>query len=218
MVLGAWLRRWREEAGFTQQELADRSGLALRTVSNLEHGRNRRPYTESVRRFIGALGVSGEALDELVAWCRRPAGYPPEPDRSESAQPVLTPPPPEPRPANRLLVVPRQLPAGPRDYVGRAGELAALWALLDENGHVGGAVAVAAIVGTAGVGKTALAVRWAHDAADRFPDGQLYVDLSGFGASVAPVAPADAVRRMLLAFQVAGGSRRGDSSDAWPES
>lgn len=64
VVLGAWLRRWREGAGFTQEELADRSGLALRTVSNLEHGRNRRPYTESVRRFVGALGVSGEALDE----------------------------------------------------------------------------------------------------------------------------------------------------------
>jgi tetratricopeptide (TPR) repeat protein len=77
-----------------------------------------------------------------------------------------------------------------------------LWALLDENGKACGDVAVATIVGTAGVGKTALAVRWAHEAADRFPDGQLYVDLSGFGASMIPVAPADAVRRMLDALAV----------------
>src|SRR5215468_5901584 len=54
----------------------------------------------------------------------------------------------------------------------------------------------------AGVGKTALAVYWAHQAADRFPDGQLYVNLRGFDPSGSVMAPAEAVRRFLDALQV----------------
>src|SRR5690349_17091074 len=69
-------------------------------------------------------------------------------------------------------VVPRQLPPAGRHFVGRATELAALDGLLRRPPGTG-AVAVAAIDGTAGVGKTALAVYWAHRVADRFPDGQL---------------------------------------------
>jgi hypothetical protein len=58
------------------------------------------------------------------------------------------------------------------------------------------------VSGTAGVGKTALALRWAHGVRDRFPDGQLYVNLRGFGPTGPPVAPADATRDILAAFAV----------------
>src|SRR5262249_5743225 len=59
-----------------------------------------------------------------------------------------------------------------------------------------------AVDGTAGIGKTALAVCWAHRVADRFPDGQLYVNLRGFDPAGPPMAPAEAVRGFLDAFEV----------------
>ncbi|MGM1061679.1 ATP-binding protein [Saccharothrix sp. Mg75] len=84
--------------------------------------------------------------------------------------------------------VPRQLPPVVRGFTGRVEHLAALDALLDRDGGGDrGAVVISALDGTAGVGKTALAVRWAHDVQHRFPDGTLYVDLRGY----APGAPAD---------------------------
>src|SRR5262249_27923524 len=63
-------------------------------------------------------------------------------------------------------------------------------------------VAIAAVSGTAGVGKTALAVRWAHRAAGRYPDGQLYCDLRGFGTGGGTVDPADALRGFLTALGI----------------
>ncbi|HMH92665.1 MAG TPA: tetratricopeptide repeat protein, partial [Streptosporangiaceae bacterium] len=66
-----------------------------------------------------------------------------------------------------------------------------------------GTVVISAIGGTAGVGKTALAVRWAHQVAGRFPDGQLYVNLRGYDADQ-PVAPADALAGFLSALGVPG--------------
>ncbi|SDK08195.1 DNA-binding transcriptional activator of the SARP family [Lentzea albidocapillata subsp. violacea] len=88
---------------------------------------------------------------------------------------------------------PRQLPAAPKPFTGRALELAEL----DQapNG-------VVVITGTGGVGKTSLAVHWAHQAMDRFPDGQLYVNLHGFGPSGAAVSPGDALLRFLSALDV----------------
>ncbi len=83
--------------------------------------------------------------------------------------------------------VPRQLPAGVRHFVGRAVELTALSELVTQQLGSGGAAVVTAIGGTAGIGKTALAVHWAHQVADRFPDGQLYVNLRGFDPTGAPV-------------------------------
>jgi tetratricopeptide (TPR) repeat protein len=96
-------------------------------------------------------------------------------------------------------VVPRQLPAPARHFTGRAAELAQLTALIDRPGTV----VISAINGTAGVGKSTLAVHLAHRVADRFPDGQLYVNLRGFDPSGSPMAPGEAVRGFLDAFGVA---------------
>ena len=93
-------------------------------------------------------------------------------------------------------VVPRQLPAGSAHFVGRQRELSLLTGWL-EAGTAAGQTVILAIGGTAGVGKTALALHWAHQAKHRFADGQLYVNLRGFDASSAPVAPADAISVLL---------------------
>src|SRR5262249_20035561 len=98
--------------------------------------------------------------------------------------------------------VPRQLPAAVSHFAGRSGELAALTGLLRGRAEAGGTVVIYAVSGTAGVGKTALAVYWAHQVASRFPDGQLYVNLRGFDPTGAVMEPADAVRRFLDALQV----------------
>lgn len=102
--------------------------------------------------------------------------------------------------------VPRQLPAAVPHFTGRSAELARLSRILDQAGtRAPGTVVISAIGGTAGVGKTALALRFAHLVAERFPDGQLYLDLRGFDPSLEPVHPAAAVRVFLDALQVPSG-------------
>jgi DNA-binding SARP family transcriptional activator/tetratricopeptide (TPR) repeat protein len=105
-------------------------------------------------------------------------------------------------PAAQATVVPRQLPAGVAHFAGRIAELAELQAWQHEAASADEAVKVLVIGGTAGAGKTALAVHWAHHSAGEFPDGQLYVNLRGFDPSGTPVAPGDALRWFLGAFGV----------------
>ncbi|MEU7525031.1 NB-ARC domain-containing protein [Saccharothrix sp. NPDC042600] len=100
-------------------------------------------------------------------------------------------------------VVPRQLPMAIRDFTGRTDYLAALDALLsaaDEGGAE--AVVISAVDGAAGIGKTTLAVWWAHRVQDRFPDGTLYANLRGYG----PGDPATATE-VLDGFLRALGAR-----------
>ena len=99
-------------------------------------------------------------------------------------------------------VPPRQLPAGVRHFVGRLREQQTLSGLLDEAAAGNSAVVISVISGTAGVGKTALAIHWAHLVRDRFPDGQLHVDLRGFDPGGAVMGPAEAIRRLLNGLDV----------------
>ena len=117
-------------------------------------------------------------------------------------------------------VIPRQLPSSIRHFSGRATELRALAVLLEETAGDDGAVVVSAIGGTAGVGKTALAVQFARQAAGGFGDGQLYVNLRGFGPVGTPVTPAEAIRGFLDAFETpagAGPGRAGRAGRAVPQ-
>jgi DNA-binding SARP family transcriptional activator len=98
-------------------------------------------------------------------------------------------------------VVPRQLPTAPRHFTGRSSELGALSGLLDSVQQAN-AVVIAALTGMAGIGKTALAVHWAHQIVDRFPDGQLFADLRGFSPSGIPVAPTEVLCSFLSALGV----------------
>jgi DNA-binding SARP family transcriptional activator/tetratricopeptide (TPR) repeat protein/transcriptional regulator with XRE-family HTH domain len=101
-----------------------------------------------------------------------------------------------------MQVVPRQLPAAPRCFTGRCRELKVLSALVEGDLREENGVVIAALTGMAGIGKTALAVHWAHQVVSRFPDGQLFVNLRGSSPSGTPVMPTDAVRGFLLALCV----------------
>ncbi|GGQ80767.1 AfsR/SARP family transcriptional regulator [Couchioplanes azureus] len=99
-----------------------------------------------------------------------------------------------------VLPVPAQLPYAIPHFVGRDAELRHLDGLVGPDG--GDGLVIAAITGTAGVGKTSLAVHWAHRISGRFPDGQLYVDLRGFDPNLSAVEPGEALRGFLDALGV----------------
>ena len=108
---------------------------------------------------------------------------------------------PQPAAAASRAPVPRQLPMRPRSFVGRAAELTALdtW-LADEPHDLGPGIVV--ISGGGGLGKTWLALRWATDNVDRFPDGQLHADLAGFDPVRDPIDPMTLLRGFLEALGV----------------
>ena len=95
--------------------------------------------------------------------------------------------------------VPQQLPPPVPGFVGRRFHLEELTRLanIDDDG-----LSAAVLCGTSGVGKTALAIHWAHENINRFPDGQLYLDLRGSGTAGRPVQPGDALVRFLLTLGV----------------
>jgi DNA-binding SARP family transcriptional activator len=144
-------------------------------------------YQQARDRIAEELGLDpGLALQQLHQAILRGA---PIPVRTPAARPDDP-------------VIPAQLPRGLPGFTGRAHPLEQLDALLPATGGGPTAVVISAIAGTAGVGKTTLAVHWAHRVADRFPDGQLYVNLRGFDPGATAMTPAEAVRGFLDAFQV----------------
>jgi transcriptional regulator with XRE-family HTH domain/tetratricopeptide (TPR) repeat protein len=204
---GLWLRRRREAAMLTQEELAERAGLSVRAVGDLERG-SRRPYPRSVRLVVGALGLHERVAGELVAQYRAiqdgesgpkgPLGLADSAGSGPASADI------ERRQAGGGPV-PAQLPAAVAQFAGRADELATLdrWLGQPADDSAGDGVVISAIGGMAGVGKTALALRWAHQVAGRFPDGQLYVNLQGYGPSAQSLTAAEVVRRFLGALGVA---------------
>ncbi|SDG93978.1 DNA-binding transcriptional activator of the SARP family [Lentzea fradiae] len=144
-------------------------------------------YREARRVLIEELGVEpGPELRRVHQAVL--AGESPEPERAPvKAQP------PEPAP----VTVPAQLPRAPVALVGRDAELAAMDGVLrDHDGPV------LLVTGPAGVGKTALALHWAHRVREEFPDGQLYVDVHGYDPNREPLEIGEVLNRFLRALGV----------------
>ncbi|MFE0026075.1 BTAD domain-containing putative transcriptional regulator [Amycolatopsis sp. NPDC059021] len=98
-------------------------------------------------------------------------------------------------------LVPRQLPADLRAFSGRESDLKALHALMPEALDAGTSTPIASIEGMGGIGKTTLAVHFAHEIGERFPGGQVYLNLRGYGPGD-PVEPLAALQTMLTAVGV----------------
>jgi transcriptional regulator with XRE-family HTH domain len=180
--LSTLLRGWRERALMTQEQLAVRAGLNVRTVRRWENSGLQQPRTTSILLLAQALGLDRDERAMLATVAR---GLPASAERDDPAGAGA------PR-------VPRQLPADVEAFVGRGPELAALADHQNAN-----TATVVAIDGMAGAGKTALAVHAAHRLTPRFPDGQLFVNLHGHTRAMAPVDPGDALARVLRALGVA---------------
>jgi DNA-binding SARP family transcriptional activator len=216
-VRAAWDAR-RFAAELERNDLALARGQHARLLAELVERSAVNPLDERLAgQLMLALCRSGRQADALVRYDRirralvEELGADPGPPLRELHRRVLandptllaTEVPASPaRAAPARPAVPRQLPAPLRLFVGRARDIAALDALADAALTAPAAVVVSAISGMAGVGKTALAVFWAHRVAARFADGQLYLNLRGFDPSGSPMTPDEAVRAFLDALGV----------------
>ncbi len=204
-----------EESRLEAVELRGEADLACgrhrEVVAGLRRLVDENPLRESFRsQLMLALyrcGRQTEALDCYQQGRRvlvDQAGLEPGPGLTRLHRQILCSDPgllPGPRqaPVPRQVPVPRQLPPGTACFAGRQAELSALSGLRERAAALPpGGTPIAAITGPPGIGKTALAVRWAHQAAADFPDGQLYVNLRGREPS--PVPPAEAIRDFLGAL------------------
>ena len=195
--MGARLRRQRLLAGLTQEQLAAKSGLSVRAISDVERGRTRHPYPRSLELLAVALGLPADIAEEWATSLRAEEAV-----ESAEAEPTLAPYQQPHLPAGPLEPVPRQLPAAIPYFTGRTEQIDGIFRMAAPSARPEGSTAISLIVGSAGIGKTTLAVHVAHQFTASFPDGQLYVNLRGFDPSLAPMSPGEAVRQMLDAFAV----------------
>lgn len=189
-------------------------GTSDHVIAHLRAAAARHPLDERLHsRLMVALDIAGQRSGALRLYhsvrdrLDKELGICPGPELSASylrilqgaAQPAVVGPHAV---RERQAVVPRQLPRAIPGFVGRAEHLRCLSAALDQADRQGSSRPIFVISGTGGVGKTALAVHWAHSVADRFPDGQIHVDLLGFTPSGAPATPGQVIRRLLEMLQV----------------
>ncbi|GGS06310.1 MULTISPECIES: ATP-binding protein [Streptomyces] len=185
-AFGALLRELRLEASLTIEALSAASGVSVRGIGDLERGRRAAPQRGTVAALAEGLGLGEAERERLLAAARsgRDRGYSP-------------------------LGV-RAFPRGIDDFVGREKELGRLAELAAEYGSAGragpraaghGRPVVVTVSGPPGTGKTTLALHAARELADRFPDGQLMVDLRGMDD--VPPEPPELLLGVLKAFGVA---------------
>jgi tetratricopeptide (TPR) repeat protein/transcriptional regulator with XRE-family HTH domain len=167
------------EANLTQQALAMRAHLSIQAIGMLERGTRRSPRHDTVVRLSRAMGLTASQAEALLA-SGRPDDAPPAARRT--------------------------LPRDVATFAGRHLELEQLLAAVSDVERSGQTVAIVAIDGMAGVGKSAFAIHAAHRLAPEFPDGQLFLDLRAHAAGLRPLDPFDALGTLLLTVGVAAQS------------
>ncbi|PSM43258.1 regulator [Streptomyces dioscori] len=182
-AFGRLLRAARQRSLLTLESLSEASGVSVRAISDMERGQSL-PRQATLSELMDALALDEGERRQLVEASRRPTRQ-----------------------------VPRQLPPDLATFRGREEVLAAVHDLTNGMTRTGRHVVISAIGGMAGVGKTTLAVHWAHQVSHRFPDGQLYVNLRGFDDSGRPLDPGEALRGFLEALGVPSGDVPRDTQE-----
>jgi tetratricopeptide (TPR) repeat protein len=182
------LRKLRVDAGFTQEGLAEAARLSYRSISDLERGINLTPRNETMRLLADALHLAGADREAFEAAARGQA-------RQGKKQ--------NPGAVGGLATATRTLPHDITSFTGRVTELRRLLDSASQTVAYGGTVAIYAVGGMAGIGKTTFAVHAAHLLADRFPDGQIFLPLHGHTPGQQPVDPAEALASLLQTAGIA---------------
>ncbi|HET9659765.1 MAG TPA: helix-turn-helix domain-containing protein, partial [Thermomicrobiales bacterium] len=157
--LAALVRRTRLSAGLSQEELAERSGLSARTISDLERGLSLDPRPDTIRMLAEGLALTADERRSLIAAARPELRTRSGNDSTEATA----------QPGNLLV----DLPALPGGLIGRESDVSDLvWRVTQRDGRL------ITLTGPGGVGKTRLALRVAHRAAPAFPGGAVFVDLA----------------------------------------
>lgn len=191
--LGRRLDVARRRGGLTYRDLEDRTGLPRSTLHHLLHGRKRLPDYWVLVGLVTALGGNWDQDGWEQLWRRAAEGS--TPSRVAAPEPAVGSP------------TPRQLPPALDVFTGRAAALAELDAVTGlvgdrDPGNEDTCRSVVALVGPGGIGKTTVALQWAHRHQDAYPDGQLFANLGGFGPTAEPVASASALAGFLRALGV----------------
>jgi len=196
--LASWLRhlrrrdaRARGDTPWSYRELAARTGWSRTILAEYFAGRVLPPTDrfDALIRLLGATpaeqGALATARDRIDERRHHGGGLHPDPGYRPAAHPSM----------------PRQLPADVPHFVGRDDELRKLDELW-QSARAVSAMMVYALTGTAGVGKTALAVHWAHRIRGHYPDGQLHVNLRGFDRAGSAAPPVEVLGAFLDALDV----------------
>ncbi|GAB3428637.1 hypothetical protein GCM10027569_72360 [Flindersiella endophytica] len=181
----------------TKRRLESNAALWFRSISYNVGKRNQDALLEALLSGISSYVAKPAVKSRLTKYLLDPSVTDEQVEAVESHRDVLA------------GLTPRNLPPNVPDFVGRRVELQGLDGILASPSP---APRIAAITGPPGVGKTGLALYWAHQMRDQFPDGDLYIDLRGYSAGE-PVAPAEAFARLLRQLGVGDADIPADEED-----
>jgi tetratricopeptide (TPR) repeat protein/transcriptional regulator with XRE-family HTH domain len=196
-VFGERLRTLRTERGLSLAELSGRVHYSKGYLSKVENG-DKPPTVQLARGCDQALGADGGLLRLLIGTPNtQPGAGVPRATKATTRRDA------RPRPA--------QLPAAVADFTGRGHEIGRLDAMLSARAASG--MLIVLIEGLGGIGKTTLALHWAHKMKDKFPDGALFADLRGYHPTGVPAGPSDLLAGFLRALGVAPDAVPPDDAD-----
>lgn len=192
-AFGDFLRFYRSRVPLTQEELAERTGLSTRAISDMERGRTLSPQFRTVQLLVDGLGLFGEEAEEFTALARA--------SRVVAAQE---------RPETPFAATSYSLPPVLIELTGRESEKALLDGFAADAAS-SSRLQIAVVHGAPGAGKTALAVDAGHRLGARFADGCVFLDLRG--TDTEPLTPDKAAHRLLRSFGVDERQIPGDPDD-----